>query len=145
MPYENALSAYAGNCFFVAADGESGSTEPFADSSPTQSWAPTMTSGAVSTATVVSWERMSPKFFWTTCTDAPLDAAQAFATCVTAATRSASAQITTLALWLLADVPAETATVPMTATARVRPSARSVRRLGMDFLLGILGAVERAT
>ena len=43
-----ALSAYAGNCLFVAADGESGRIEPLADSSPIQSWAPTMTSGAVS-------------------------------------------------------------------------------------------------
>ncbi len=68
VPYENALSAYAGNCFFVAADGESGMIEPLPESSPIQSCAPTMTSGAFSTATVETSWRIGPDCFWTTWT-----------------------------------------------------------------------------
>src|SRR6188508_2422869 len=119
VPYENALSAYAGNCFFVAADGESGMIEPLPESSPIQSCAPTMTSGAFSTATVETSWRIGPDCFWTTWTVTPFERAHALATWVTAGTRSESAQMTSFGFWLVADVPADaaiTATRPATAT-----------------------------
>ena len=132
VPYENALSAYAGNCFFVAADGESGMIEPLPDSSPIQSCAPTMTSGAVSTATVETSWRIGPDCFWTTWTVTPLLAAQALATFVTAGTRSASAQMTIFADWLVADVPVDTATTA-TSALTARPAAtRSLRVLNIE-------------
>ena len=86
----------------------------------------------MSAATVVSCERMSPKFFCTTWTLAPFDLAHAFATCVTAGTRSASAQMTSFADWLFADVPVETATTA-TSALTARPAAtRNLRVLNIE-------------
>jgi hypothetical protein len=67
-----------------------------------------------------------------TWTVTPFEAAQAFATFVTAGTRSASAQITIFEAWLVADVPAEAATTATNA-ARARPATtRSLRVLNID-------------
>ena len=84
VPYENAFSAYAGNCFSVACDGNSGTTEPLAASSPIQSCAPTITSGAVSAWTVLRSSRIGPSSFCTTVTLTPLLCAQTLAIFVTA-------------------------------------------------------------
>ena len=56
----------------VALRGKSGSTRPLAASSPVQSWAPTITSGASSAWTVLRSSRMLPKSF---CDDLDGDAA----------------------------------------------------------------------
>jgi hypothetical protein len=91
-----------------------------------------MTSGAVSAATVVSCERICPKSFCTTSTVAPFDRAHAVATCVTAGTRSASAQMTSFADWLFAEVPAEAATTATSAVTARPAAARTLRVLNIE-------------
>ena len=93
-----------------------GRTEPFADSSPVQSCAPTMTSGAVSTATVVIWERIWPKSFWTTCTVTPLQCRPRVRDLCDRRRRGRRRpRSRILALCSVADVPAETATTATNA------------------------------
>src|SRR5919204_533121 len=57
LPFRN---AFFGNNFSTDFFGKSGRTSPFDASSPTQSLAPTMTSGACDGSTVPSLSRMSP-------------------------------------------------------------------------------------
>ncbi len=144
MPYENALSAYCGNCARVARDGKSGSTRPLAASSPVQSCAPTITSGAVDASTVLRSSRIFPKSFWTTLTSMPRAAPQADATRSTAALRSASVQIVTFpagAASVVAPVgAAELVDAPATdATATAEsPAAKASKRL-LWFMWCLLG------
>ncbi len=96
VPYENASSVYPGNFAFTAARGFNGSTSPLAARSPVQSWAPTITSGAVSACTVLRSSRILPKSFCTTTTLTPRDEPHADAILSTAGFRSASVQIVTV-------------------------------------------------
>ena len=94
VPYENALSVYAGNCAFVGrARGRAAATRPLAASWPVQSCAPMMTSGAVAGS-----DRAEVVADLAEVLDDDLDGRAAglsprFATWVTAALRSLSAQI----------------------------------------------------
>jgi hypothetical protein len=86
---------YLGIGFSAAFFGLIGTTEPLAAISPVQSCAPRITSGAFSAPTVFNWSRMSPNCFRTTSTATPRVRAHAFATLLTAVSRSASVQILT--------------------------------------------------
>ena len=120
---------------FAVFDGFSGSNRPLAASSPVQSCAPTITSGAFSALTVPRSLRIWPKSFSTTLTVRPLDCAQAVATDVTAGLRSLSAQMT---IWVAAArFTAVGAAVPLgraeaaatsSSTAALAASATSASR-----------------
>ena len=116
-----------GNCFNVVLDGSSGTTEPFEATSPTQSCAPRMTSGAVSVWTVLRSSRIGPISFCTTETFTPLLCAHRLAIFVTAGTRSLSAQMTIVGVAFRALVAGETTTTTASATTTSASTARSVR------------------
>ena len=106
-------------------------------------------SGASAAATVPRLSRMSPKFLVTTLIVAPFEAAQAFATLVTAGARSESVQITIVgpALW---DAPADeaaiaatAATTPSSAHMRLRFCIKALPCLGTDTEPLGVGAVAR--
>src|SRR4051795_10457287 len=135
-PYEKAFSVHDGKFFVVALLRKIGATRPLAASLPVQSCAAVITSGASAAATVPRLSRMSPKFLVTTLIVAPFEAAQAFATLVTAAARSESVQITMFgpALW---DAPADEAAIeaiiaitPSSAHMRLRFCIKSPSMLG---------------
>ncbi len=112
----------------VACFGEIGSTRPSAASWPVQSCAPMITSGALAAATVLSWSRMSPKFFTTTSTCTPRLDAQALAIFSMSARRSLSVQIRIVPpaaeLALTApDAGTAAATVASIATTTQAPNA----------------------
>src|SRR5215213_1261647 len=115
LPYENASSVYDGKFAVTVERGVIGTTRPPAASSPVQSCAPTMTSGAVSALTLLRSVRMSPNSLRTTSTVTPRERAHAPATFSTAALRLPSAQI--LSVVAEAVVPAVGAAEAVPATA----------------------------
>src|SRR5436190_5575966 len=102
FPYENALSEYFGNCARTAFRGKSGRTSPFAASSPVQSCAPTITSGASLVATVFRLSRIDPKSLTTTLTSTPRVLPQALVTLSTSAFLFWSVHTTIVVAWLAA-------------------------------------------
>ena len=78
------VSAPCGMLARAAFEGLSGTIDPFDDSSPTQSCAPTMRSGAVSAWTVLTSARMLSLPFWTMSRVTSFVAAQSLATLVIA-------------------------------------------------------------
>ena len=93
VPYENASSAYFGNCLRVAFFGDERQHETVGSELPGPVVRADDDVRSVAGATVLSWSRMSPKSFSTTSTFTPRRAAQAFAIRSMSARRSLSVQI----------------------------------------------------
>src|SRR6266567_2481549 len=124
-PYENASSAYFGNCFLIAFVGNSGTTRPFAARSPVQSCAATMTSGAFSGLTVFRSSRIVPNEWYVTFTSTPRLAPHADVILSTAGFCTLSTQIVSLAGAFelaraveVARAPARASTTAMTTASR---------------------------